>query len=232
MYPPLFDLVKYWYYKYLKKCFFSKNGIDKKLLKYLDYNNGFYVELGANNGFSQSNTLFFEIKRGWKGVLIEPSPNLYLQCCYFRDQTINSIFCNACVGFDYPQKYVDMTYGNLMTTSDSLPLDLPADKSFFEKRHMHISSFEEKLQFGAVACTLDSILHKSNAPQTIDLLSLDVEGAEIAVLSGINFEEYKFRYILVESRSPERLKSFLSERSYKFVENLSDHDLLFCLINH
>lgn len=43
-----------------------------KLEKYLDFNNGYFVELGANDGVNQSNTLYFESFRGWHGVLIEP----------------------------------------------------------------------------------------------------------------------------------------------------------------
>ena len=54
------------YLKYLKGGRFSLNDIDKKLEKYLNYDNGFYVELGANDGFTQSNSYYFELKRNWK----------------------------------------------------------------------------------------------------------------------------------------------------------------------
>ena len=63
---------------FLKKKFFSEkqyfglNKLDKKVLKYLNYNRGFFVELGANDGISQSNTLHFEKYKNWKGILIEP----------------------------------------------------------------------------------------------------------------------------------------------------------------
>ena len=35
----------------------SINELDKQLEKYVDYDDGFYVELGANDGVNQSNTL-------------------------------------------------------------------------------------------------------------------------------------------------------------------------------
>ena len=38
---------------------------------------GFYVECGALDGELRSNTLFFERKRGWKGLLIEADPKNY-----------------------------------------------------------------------------------------------------------------------------------------------------------
>ena len=54
-------------WKFLKKNNFRKyyalNGLDKKLEKYLNYNNGFFIELGANDGITQSNTYFYEKKK-------------------------------------------------------------------------------------------------------------------------------------------------------------------------
>jgi hypothetical protein len=35
-----------------------------------DKDNGFFIELGANDGLMQSNTAFFEFTRGWTGILI------------------------------------------------------------------------------------------------------------------------------------------------------------------
>ena len=74
--------------------FYALNELDKKLLKYLDYDNGYFVELGANNGVNQSNTLHFELEKNWSGVLIEPTPHNYLECCKNR-RPENHIFCNA-----------------------------------------------------------------------------------------------------------------------------------------
>ena len=80
-----------------KGGYFSINGLDKKLEKYVNYDYGFFVELGANDGVNQSNSLYFEIKRNWKGVLVEPAPHNYQKCIEQRSKK-NSIFCNACVG--------------------------------------------------------------------------------------------------------------------------------------
>jgi FkbM family methyltransferase len=202
------------------------NGLDRKLEKYLDYDNGFYVELGANNGIRQSNTYYFEKRRGWKGVLIEPSPNNYLECRQNRSPE-NAIFCNACVSFDYPHKYVDMSYANLMSVSESVDLDLGSVADHLEKSRQHLRNSETVFQFGAVAKPLGTILEEAKAPSLIDLLSLDVEGAELEVLKGVDFSKHNFKFMVIECREIDRMQSFLLERGYALREKLSQHDYLF-----
>ena len=35
---------------------------------------GFYIEAGAYDGEHMSNSLYFELKKGWNGLLVEPNP--------------------------------------------------------------------------------------------------------------------------------------------------------------
>ena len=39
--------------------------------------NGFFVDIGANDGITGSNTYFFEKELSWKGVCIEPQPDIF-----------------------------------------------------------------------------------------------------------------------------------------------------------
>jgi hypothetical protein len=83
----------------IKGGYHSLSELDKQLEKYVDYDNGFYVELGANDGVTYSNSLYFETKRNWKGILVEPTPHNFLACKQNRSKK-NHIYCNACVSFD------------------------------------------------------------------------------------------------------------------------------------
>ena len=38
---------------------------------------GVFVDIGAHNGISLSNSYFFEKELGWNGVCIEPMPEVY-----------------------------------------------------------------------------------------------------------------------------------------------------------
>ena len=75
--------------------------------------------------------------------------------------------------------------------------------------------------------TLNSILIECNSPEVIDFLSLDVEGAELDVLRGVDFNRYRFRYIVIESRNFKNTIAFMYERQYKLLKILSVSDLLF-----
>jgi FkbM family methyltransferase len=225
---PVIDYLIYiFYYKIYRRGYFAQNEIDKKLKRYLNFQNGFFVELGANDGFTASNTLYFEQKMNWRGVLVEPSPNLFLSCIFYRNKLGNSIYCNACVPFGYEDKYVDIEYAYLMSTSKNLDSDIPDKESFMEKARENTDKYQRNLRFGSSACTLTSILDQSNAPTTIDFLSLDVEGAELDVLKGVNFKKYIFNYILVECRDIKRLSEYLAIHGYVVVDKLSFHDYLF-----
>ena len=204
----------------------SINQLDKQLEKYVDYDNGFYVELGANDGVEQSNSLFFELKRNWRGILIEPSPYNFILCREQRSNQ-NHIFCNACVGFDYKDKYVDMKYANLMSISENLNLDLNDKEAHIKSGENYLKETETVFSFGAIATTLDSLLKSAKAPKIIDFISLDVEGAELEVLNGINFDHYSFKYMLIEIRNLKPIENFLIERGYVLEKQLSEHDYLF-----
>jgi hypothetical protein len=38
---------------------------------------GFFIEAGAHDGVEASNTLYFEKKMGWTGLLVEPNPDSF-----------------------------------------------------------------------------------------------------------------------------------------------------------
>ena len=90
---------------------------------------------------------------------------------------------------------------------------------------------KEKVEtFYAKARTLTSILDDVEAPTIIALLSLDVEGGEFEVLSGIDFNKYKFSWILVEARDVERISELLIKNGYKLNSKLTSQDYLFQLV--
>ncbi|MBC7617635.1 MAG: FkbM family methyltransferase [Candidatus Saccharibacteria bacterium] len=200
--------------------------LDRKLEKYVDYNNGYFVELGANDGVTQSNSLYFEKYRNWRGLLVEPAPQNYLKCRKNRSVR-DSIYCAACVSFDYGHEFVRIAYSNLMSTPVSLESDIQDPRAHAQLGDRFLSNGETVFEFGAVAHTLNSLLLDAGSPKVIDFLSLDVEGAELEVLKGVDHQAFRFKYILVECRDFPRLSSYLVSHGYRFVEPFSSQDYLF-----
>ena len=208
--------------KYLKK-FYGKNQLDKKLLNYLNYDNGFYIEIGAHDGITQSNTFYLEKNRNWRGILIEPSKKIFEKCIKYRSNK-NYFYNRACVSFNYKSKYLKLNYSYLKTYSDK----------FLEKKRIkdyilnpEILYGDETFTYNALAVTMNSLLLKSNAPKIIDFMSLDTEGAEFEILRGIDFRQYKFKYLLIETNSFLKLKQFMKKNNYDFIKKFNENDFLF-----
>ena len=197
---------------YLKKFkkFNAYHDLDKKLLNYINYKNGFYIDCGANDGVNQSTTYYFEKYLNWRGILIEPVPEVYNELKNNRNK--NNYFYNyALVSKKYNQQEINFVFNN----KDSLQAKNALGTSLLKKNEKIIT----------VKCkTLESILDNIKIPKTIDLFSLDVEGYEFEVLEGINFNSVKFKYILCETEFPEKLNNFLTQKKYKFVERFSNYN--------
>ena len=190
----------------------------------MNFDSGYYVELGANNGISFSNSLYFERYKSWTGLLIEPAPDR------FKELTLNRASKNhfsnaACVGFSYKQDLIALEYSDLMTTTLGIESDIldPAKHAKGGSKFWGGDSF----RFFAPAKTLNSILDEARAPTTINFLSLDVEGVELEVLRGVDHSRYRFQYLCIESRSFATLNEYLELNGYKFVKSLSPLDYLF-----
>jgi len=63
---PLVDFLSNFKNKKIK--YQGRELVDKKISNYLNKKNGFYVELGANDGISESNTHYLENYKGKRGT--------------------------------------------------------------------------------------------------------------------------------------------------------------------
>ena len=132
----------------------------------------------------------------------------------------------ACVSFDYGRPTMNLIYSNLMTVSleGATTIDDPRKHANEGKKFLRNESIS---QFSAKAQTLNDVLKQANSPAEIDLFSLDVEGAEIEVLKGINFSEYRFKIICVETNNFDLINNFLESQNYPFLKKISGHDYIF-----
>ena len=202
---------------YIKKFqnFNGYDGLDKKMLKYINYTNGYYIECGANDGVNQSNTWYFEKKLKWKGLLIEPVNEAFNELKKNRSKN-NYFYKRALRPFSYKKKYVKLKL-NLNDTLSTRSTD---------------DDVKNRVNIEVKSSTLNTLLDKAKAPKKIDFFSLDVEGDEFQVLKGIDFKRYKFKYILVETYHKKKISKFLKKKKYKYLKKMSlRNDHLFKLLN-
>lgn len=165
---------------------------------------GFYIECGANDGVEQSNTLFYELYKNWRGLLIEASPSAWAKCRFNRSTQSNIIENCALVSADYVGDTVTGDFdGNLMSSVGGLRRSNP-------------------LQIEVPARTLSSLLDQHGI-QSVDLFSLDVEGFELNVLKGLDLTRHRPTWMVIEvyDKFLGDILTFLAKNEYMFYRNLS-----------
>ena len=186
---------------------------------------GYFLEIGANDGVSQSNSKDLELA-GWSGTLVEPHPGNFRRLHKTRSRQSNLV-CAACVPFGFSSDFLELTYLDLMTFSKGLNSDLESFDEHINAGSQNFRAEQPGKVFKAVAKNLESVLEDVNAPSVIDFFSLDVEGAELAVLQGVDHAKYRFKVLIVESRDLARLSSNLEAWGYEYFGQLSGIDHLF-----
>lgn len=204
------------------------DGLSQRLQPHLEgCSSNFYVEIGANDGVGQSNTYFLERALGWRGLLVEPTIDNFLRLVANRAGD-NHFFCAACVPDGFTDRFVPIVHARRMTTSLGLEADVDPESHIVAAGDRVLRDSDGRpVQFGAVAATLTSLLDRAGSPRTIGFFSLDVEGAELAVLRGVDHGRYRFERLLVEVRDLDRMRRYLEPLDYELRDRLSRHDYLF-----
>ena len=208
-----------WKVKYV-----GQNKMDMEIAKYLNWENGYFIELGASDGIKFSNTLHLDLYHGWKGVLIEPSPIEFQKLIRNRSKRNSFVNC-ACVEKSFKDDTLELIYSGLMTIdmNHKLGIEYPEDHAKIGSEFIDVETY----RFEVKASTLTDVLVECNSPSEIDFLSLDVEGSELNVLNGLDFNFFTIKYILIETREKETIERYLLSFSYHLVAKLSDQDFLF-----
>jgi FkbM family methyltransferase len=182
---------------------------------------GVFVEAGAHDGLTQSNTAMLELTRGWRGLLVEPIPELAERCRLNRPGA--AVAQAALVAAGFPAERVRMTYCNRSSIIEGGRGSPEADRAWIELcRKLPDQAGLEPYSVLVPARTLSSLLDEHGI-ERVDFLSLDLEGYEANALRGVDFRRHLPNLILVEvSREPEAIEEILRPW-YTRVAELSDH---------
>jgi len=196
------------------------NGMESILMPFLPHSGGVFIECGANDGYTQSNTYYLSRFRNWRGVLIEPIPALWEICRKIRPE---AHVLNCALGAT-DSGSVTLIYSDLMTTttdgfaSEQDALDFAGSNRKYVRHEGHYK-IEMPLR------TISSILDELAIPE-VDLFSLDVEGYELEVLRGLDTDRHSINFILVETQKPNDVAELLA-RTHRLEKKVTHHDYLF-----
>ena len=197
----------YFKHKYfIKKKSYSMDGEDIFILNHFkNKNNGFYIDVGCYHPLHRNNTFLLH-KNGWSGINIDIHQFSIDLFNYLRPDDVN---LNCAV-----------SNSNGVT------------KMFYQKKLSQLSTIDEKqakiafqgnIKTSEIKCfTLNAILEKFKFnDKKIDLLDIDVEGADLKVLKGFSLEKFKPELICVEIHEKEikdsEIYEYLSNFSYELV---------------
>lgn len=176
--------------------FYSQQNEDKILYeKYLNYKNGTFIELGAMDGLTYSNSLFFEESLGWNGVLIEPT-NQYESLIKNRPN---------CYNFNYAISTVE---GEVEFIGDGAVGGMTEAMPDWHRKGWKL---DEQSSFFVKSMPISKIIDQTNISR-VDFFSIDVEGAELEVLKTFDWKIPVY-LILIEgdyTATEEEKKSWLS----------------------
>jgi len=198
---------------------YSQGGQDIYVTRILkEKRDGYFVEIGANNGYTMSNTYLLEKNYDWKGICVEATPYRMEELKNNRPNAIcieTAVFSESNLELDFTTCPLDIL--NVITDYAETAVD-------FLNQSGQIIKVNTR--------SLTDILNENNSPENVDYLSIDTNGSEYKVLEGIDFTKYKFNVITVKNSSIEerqnKIKEILTSNGYSkqqtviMVDNLSD----------
>jgi len=181
----------------------------------------FYFDIGAHDGRSVSNTYHLDHELGWRGILVEPILHLHFTSKKLRNQRSNIFVNAACVGPDFNFPVIKLIYCNLMTIAPEISENSATE--WVEGGAEFLPEGENVTEVWAPALTADNILHSNKAPKNIGILSLDVEGAEVEVLNGLDLNHTHFGIILLETSPESRANEICIKHGYRFHKQIGQN---------
>lgn len=164
---------------------------------------GFFVEFGACDGLTLSNSVLLERDFGWRGILGEPA-TMWHEALF--ENRPDAAIETDCV---YSETGATLEF----TQAASGPMSSLKRDAKFKKRRQGET-------YPVKTISLLDMLRKHDAPQVIDYLSVDTEGSEFEILHAFDFAKYRFRVITVEHNFypyRKQIHALLSKHGYRQI---------------
>lgn len=172
---------------------------------------GTFLDVGAYDGATGSNTLFFEAFRGWSGLLVEPSPLYAGQARACRSTPLAEVAIGPDDGhaefLHVTSGYTQMS-GLAASYDPGLKAQIEADKRY-EGETIRVETR-----------TLGSLIERHSLGP-IDFISLDIEGGEVTALSSFDFDRHAVTAWSIENNSGGgEIGSIMHKAGYRLADHI------------
>ena len=175
---------------------------------------GFYIDIGANDGFSGSTTYWAE-QIGWKGICIEPQKTAFERMKKVRKCTMYN-----CAVSNYSQENVEFIMFPNKDTRSGLANSM-------SQRHIEVARTFSNMEKTFVSTKVfGDIMNDFPNVNYVDFLSIDTEGHEMQVLQSIDFGKFKFGLLTIETTDKSDVTKFVENNGYKKLM-VAGSDVLF-----
>lgn len=174
--------------------------------------NGFFLDIGAHNGITFSNSYFFEKARTWNGICVEPIKEVFLELKKNRTCHCENVAIFKETGKVKFQKVSGV--GEMLSGIKSNLNDNHLEK--FKKEMDEAGETVEVIECSSI--TIEDLQLKYDFEE-IDYISIDIEGGEFDVITSIDFKKIKVSCLTIENNddSDDRIKNYLIKSGYYFL---------------
>ena len=202
--------------------FYSQVGQDRFLLEnfFRGRRGGVFLDIGAYDGETLSNTLFFEKTMDWTGLCVEPLPSAFAKLKATRKAVCENI---SIADFEGEAEFVetDDRHG----PNERMFSGLAAN--FDPRQLQRIEAMKQSRTTRIVKVTKLSTLLAKHSLFDIDYCSIDTEGAELAILSDFDPERVSIKVLTIENNWDDpALPKLMAEKGYDFFAKL-EQDYVF-----
>jgi FkbM family methyltransferase len=186
----------------------------------------FFLQIGANDGISNDPLYKFVTRFGWEGILLEPLPEVFEQLKvtykdYEKLQLINAAISEQ-----------DGTRPIYTVRMEGASFDRAHQFSSFRKdvlltQTKWLPDMAHRIEEREVQCvTFDTLLDKAMGRQ-VDLLQIDAEGYDLAILKMINFSRMHpaivcYEHANLSKAQQDEAASLLFDRGYRLTRDSLD----------
>ena len=206
--------------KLMKDGYLSQYGQDKFIAEYFKFmKDGVFIDIGANDGKTLSNTHFLEKELLWRGIAIEPSPKVFKRLEINRTCTL----LNACISDSSGvADFLELTGHTEMLSG----LVEKYDERHLEGIDDELEEFSGEKNYIQVPCyKLEDVIKKEGLSK-INYLNIDIEGGEFDVLKSIDFNQVDIELIGIENNYKEDdIKKYLSKYGYSLIAIIGSDEI-------